>query len=91
MKAFNEAGVCRWCAVSEPVDLDAWRATLAREDEHLYAHAEALKRVREERDAARAGLSTHAMRFPTHRSDRPRAKILPALGRWLRSHVTFEE
>jgi hypothetical protein len=66
---FNEAGVCRWCAVSEPVDLDAWRARLARADEHLYARAEALKRAREGRDV----------------------KILPALGRWLRSHFTFSE
>jgi len=55
--------------VSEPIDLDAWRARLARADEHLSASAEALKRAREERDA----------------------KILPALGRWLRSHVTITE
>jgi hypothetical protein len=69
MKAFSEAGVCRWCAVSEPIDLDAWRARLARADQHLYARAEALNRAREERDV----------------------KILPTLGRWLRSHFTFEE
>jgi hypothetical protein len=50
MTGFNEAGVCRSCATSEPVDLDAWRARLARADEHLHARAEALNRAREERD-----------------------------------------